>query len=290
MDSSYSRDECVAAIRYYYAFLAAMFMDPSYIIEPPPDGWPNMTAEAMQELGKSRKPGPGPPDPEGLPGGSFIDWRHVVDQIKEGEADAELELLGSQGEKRQFGGKLPKSCIGLVRGGLLMGEDPDVIVLDTADRLVYWMTCPAVIKEIAEPKPTYFVGSVDGEEDVDENVDQTNEDDEDEEDDEDDDLDDFIRWGPCWPFRDFFEMLKSQFRELNFFAKDAYQVVDKWTNTTPIDGPILEGLVAMVQAIYRRHGWPDVSQYRKEECLAEIKKELDEKFPRHDGYYDRCLA
>ncbi|KAL5380467.1 hypothetical protein DPSP01_007788 [Paraphaeosphaeria sporulosa] len=55
MDSSYSRDECVAAIRYYYAFLAAMFMDPSYIIEPPPDGWPNMTAEAMQELGKSRK-------------------------------------------------------------------------------------------------------------------------------------------------------------------------------------------------------------------------------------------
>jgi hypothetical protein len=53
MEPTYSRDECVAAFREYYAFLASMFMDPTFIIEPPADGWAEITPEVMSDLGKT---------------------------------------------------------------------------------------------------------------------------------------------------------------------------------------------------------------------------------------------
>ena len=221
--------------------------------------------------------------PQGLPGGDFIDWRYVVDRMNEGNAHASLELLGSEGEKRQFGGRLPTEFIGLVLGGLLLGEDPevsDVIVLDTLNGVVHWMTCPTKISDIAQLKPRDLACSRDGEEDHNEasdgedceskdedeeeehSSDQTNDEEEEEDDDEDEnegvqeddsDVED-IQWGPGWPVRDFFEMLKNQFRELDFMAKDACEVVNLWINTTAIDGPLPEEFVPTLQSIYRRHG------------------------------------
>lgn len=320
MEPVYSRDECIAAIRDYYTFLTTMFMDSAFIIEPPQDGWPNITTEATQGLGKTDAvidllrhlpyivDKPYSNHPEGLPGGTFIDWKHVIEKLHNGEAHPENELLMSEGTEDQFDGKIPAHCIGLVHGGLLMGnEEPDVILLDTRSGVVYWMDCPAKVRETASPQPSYLVYPLDGEAvgtkeddtetDEDEDEDEENNSEEEAEDEEDDgddgdsgSEDEEIRWGECWPIRHFFEMLKNQFRQLNFMAKDANDVIDIWTKDTGYPGPIPEGFTDTIQAIYREHGWPDVARYQKDNCLADIKKELEEKYPEHHLYYFRCLT
>lgn len=312
-----------------------MFMDPTYVIEAPPDGWPNITSETMQGLGKTDEVidllrhlpyidnKPNSNLPKGLPGGSFINWQCVAEGLSDGTLFPENELLMSEGLEEQFWGKIPARCIGLVYGGLLMGEDPDVILLDTRSGVVHWMNCPAKIKETASPQPSYPFHVADGDnddsdddkyqakyeddneetkdkykeaqdkddnnndgDDADDDADD-NEDEEDEDEDDDDDDDGEIQWGPHWPVRQFFEMLKNQFRQLNFMAKDAYDVFDIWTEKTGYGTPIPEGFTDTLQAIYRSHGWPDVDQYQKDQCLSAIKKELDENYPGHYDYFFR---
>jgi hypothetical protein len=308
MDPVYSRDEFIAAIRDYYDFLTKLFADPSFILEPPQDGWPNITPEACQDLGKTDQvvellrhlpyiaSRPYSNVPEGLPSGTFTDWRNIVEKLTTEDAHADNELLMSEGTEDQFGGKIPSYCIGLVQGGYLMGEDPDVILLDTKSGVVYWMNCPDKVKETASPQPSYLVYPLPGES---QEANQTKEDgsddgksededeDEDEEEEEDEDEDDDINWGPCWPVRHFFEMLKNQFRQLNFIPKDEYDVVDVWTDISSDGEPIPKGFTDLLQSIYRKHDWPEISNYHKEECLAELKQELDQKYPEHHQYYFR---
>lgn len=50
---SYSRDTCVKAIRDYYRFLTQMYLPGTEIIEPPEGGWPTITNETLQDLGKT---------------------------------------------------------------------------------------------------------------------------------------------------------------------------------------------------------------------------------------------
>lgn len=50
---TYSREGCIAAFRSYFDFLTKMYLDESYIIEPPPGGWPSISKESMQALGKT---------------------------------------------------------------------------------------------------------------------------------------------------------------------------------------------------------------------------------------------
>jgi hypothetical protein len=305
MDPVYSRDECIATIRDYYDFLAKMFADPSFIVEPPQDGWPNITSEACQDLGKTdeviellrhlpyivNKPNSNVPD--GLPSGNFIDWRNIVKQLTTGDAHADNELLMSEGTEDQFEGKIPSYCIGLVHGGYLMGEDPDVILLDTKSGVVYWMNCPDKVKETALPQPSYLVYPLPGESDgatqtkEDESDDDKSEDEDEDEDEDEEEEEDDVNWGPCWPIRHFFEMLKNQFRQLNFIPKDEYDVVDVWTDTSGDGEPIPEGFTDLLQSIYRKHGWPEISNYHKDDCLAELKRELDQNYPEHHQYYFR---
>ena len=96
-----------------------------------------------------------------------------------------------------------------------------------------------------------------------------------------------MEWGPCWPVRQFFEMLKNQYRQLNFMALNNYQVFDIWTDKTGLGEAIPEDFIGTMQAIYRKHGWPEISRYQKEECLAEVKRVLDERYPGHHNYYFR---
>jgi hypothetical protein len=35
----------------------------------------------------------------------------------------------------------------------------------------------------------------------------------------------------------------------------------------------------MLQGIYREHGWPDLENYRKEECIEAVMEALAEQFP-----------
>jgi hypothetical protein len=81
--------------------------------------------------------------------------------------------------------------------------------------------------------------------------------------------------GEVWAVADFFEVLKENFCTLRFiplsptkviFARHVYRISDY-------------GYISMVQEIYRAHGWPDLEQYRKDECLAAVKKALDENYP-----------
>jgi hypothetical protein len=322
MDPVYSRDECVAVIRDYYDFLSNMFMPPSFIIEPPQGGWPNITQETCPGLEKTDRVvdllrhlpyiacRPYSNHPQGLPSSSFIDWTNYIEKLATGDAHPDNELLMSEGTEDQFDGKIPSYCIGLVHGGYLLGEDPPVVLLDTKVGVVHWMNCPDKVKESASPQPSYLVYPLESEsqgaseaegyesgddeaegyesgDDEDEGYlsgDVEHEDDHEYEDDEDDDE---IKRGPCWPVRHFFEMLKNQFRQLNFIPKDKHEVVDIWTSMTSQDEPIPEGFKELLQSTYRKHGWPEITNYCKDDCLAELKREMDDKFPGHHRYYFR---
>ncbi|KAH8692463.1 hypothetical protein GQ44DRAFT_635935 [Phaeosphaeriaceae sp. PMI808] len=262
MDPFYSQDECVAAIRDYYDFLTKMFMDPSYIIEPPEGGWPNITRETMQGLKKSEEivsllrslpyvVGKPYSVPDCLPGSSFCDWTSAADRLISGKTHPEGALITSEGEEHRFGGKVPRNCVGIA-GGM---RDRDIIILDAGVGLIHWMKCP-------------------------------DHDDDSEDEDSDDGM--MMEWGPCWPVRYFFEMAKNHFRELNFIPMDSNDVIDIWTNGgMDCDKPVPKEVIELLQGIYRKHGWPNLGKYRKEECLAEIKQQLDEKYPEHHRYRQR---
>jgi hypothetical protein len=51
-DINYSRNACIAAITDYYEFLTKLYLDESFVLKPPPQGWP-MEPDALRELGKS---------------------------------------------------------------------------------------------------------------------------------------------------------------------------------------------------------------------------------------------
>jgi hypothetical protein len=94
-----------------------------------------------------------------------------------------------------------------------------------------------------------------------------------------------LSWGPCWPVRHFFEMLKNHCRRLRFIPKDTENLINTWTDLTEDRDPIPEGIPELLQSIYHKHGWPDLNRYCKRECLDEVKQKLQEKYPEHYKYY-----
>jgi hypothetical protein len=242
MDPVYSRKECVAAMRDYYGFLVQMFMDPAYMIEPPDDGWPEITPEAMAPLNKTDevtqllchlpyiKDRPYSNHPKCLPGVWFIDWPYRLNRLQAGDEHPDNLLVSSEGMEEEFDGRIPPHCVGLVHGGYFMGsEDPDVILLDTKCGVVYYMNCPARVRETAVPRGGYLVHPLEGEtlaateaeneegdgasgeeeEDDDGNDYDVESENEDCDDENEGSEEDEIQWGPCWPVRHFFEMLKN---------------------------------------------------------------------------------
>ncbi|KAI4647772.1 hypothetical protein J4E93_004182 [Alternaria ventricosa] len=319
MEPIYSRDECIAAIRDFYDFLGKMFMDvPSSIIYPPPSGWPNMTPEVADRLGKDPeiinllRHLPFPDDqpctarPHCLPGTRFHAWTKAVDELKEQE-DAEREdlLIETESHEDQFGGIIPKYCIGLTYA---LNISEYVMLLDVRTGLVHWMDCPEEIIKACDPQPSRLVypleGEVKEEQDKSVVVVQEEEDDveasddnsenetpptsddgsddgsddendgsvdfEDDDDDDDDSMD--VEWGPCWPVRHFFAMLKNHYIKLNFIPHSNNRVVQIWTKRYTDHDRIPEGFAEFLQSIYHKHGWPNLEVYQKEACMAELEK------------------
>jgi hypothetical protein len=303
MDPVYSRDEFIAAIRDYYEFLATMFIDRSCIVESPQGGWPSITAESMQGIRKTEeviqllKHMPyivNKPFSHAMPGCMPFDWATAGAHLMSGK-DPEGSLIMSEGFEDQFGGRIPRYYIGLMRGR----RERDIVLLNTKDGSVHWMVCPDKIVETSLPKPSLCSWELPDreEEQITAKVeDEVSEDghnsdgftyaDSDNGDSviESDDPDD-IEWGPYWSVRDFFEMLKNHYRYLNFIPRDAHNVIDIWTDSTVDGDPIPAGIPEMLQGVYRKHGWPDLNKYRKEECLAEVVRELDEKYPDNYQYW-----
>lgn len=268
-DISYSRDETIQSIRRYYDFLITMYLDDSFVTEPPPGGWPGITVDRYRGLGKTDEvvnllrhlPYLRHPDktvPSAVPYGSFIDWDKKGRTIEEdGGSTAriiseDVDLNGNVDES------VPSSVIGLVQG-----EELDFL-LDTNRGIVYWTQgCPEELRDAR---------SVDS--GIDFTISQIE-----------DDVGAFAgeSWqavAPAWSIPDFFELLKSQFRALNFLPITEHDMVDTWAEMSDES----DGLVATLQDIYRQNGWPpsseeDTIRYSKTRCLAEIRQIIASSYP-----------
>ncbi|KAL2192349.1 hypothetical protein P885DRAFT_47948, partial [Corynascus similis CBS 632.67] len=144
------------------------------------------------------------------------------------------ENLRSFTEGVPFTSVAPPHVVGLVDGG---HEATPVIVLDTKLGIIHWeeYTCPWNVGKNWE--------TVDW--DLDDEVSQEEA--------------DWRHSATAWAIHDFFEVLKDEYRSLNWIPISAHTVnsgEEEWNET---------GMVAMLRSIYKEHGWPDLVGYRKSE-------------------------
>lgn len=78
-----------------------------------------------------------------------------------------------------------------------------------------------------------------------------------------------------WTIPEFFEVLKDQFKKLNWIPISPRTVLRSGSL-----GRGGEDIVASrLRDIYRQHAWPDVDVYRKSECLEVVDRALAECYP-----------
>jgi hypothetical protein len=255
---SYSRDACIAAVRGYYPFLTKLYLDDLQIVEPPAGGWPSISSDELQELDKTDEvidlirhlPYIRAPDNRGRQAQAaaycyFANWANdsLIASGDEHSDDSESLRVSSEGSENYEA--VPPHVIGLTSGG----RDNQAFLPDTK-LVVYWYECPGEIKSEPSREPI--------------EDDPYNYAEEDE-----------TEWraeSGVWSVTDFFETLKDQFRELNFIPTSPWSVVDVFAHGLP------NGMVNMLQGIYRQHGWPDLERYRKEDCMAAVRTALEENY------------
>lgn len=86
--------------------------------------------------------------------------------------------------------------------------------------------------------------------------------------------------GPCaWEIIDFFKMLEHHFREFNYVP---FPVGRGWEVIEDIDEEqeLPDGdpglLFPRLREVFREHGWPDLAQYRKGECIEAVGSLVEE--------------
>jgi hypothetical protein len=255
-DITYSRDETVAAVRDYYQFLTKMYLDEAKVVEPPPEGWPDITTRSftldkskevidlLRHLPYIKSTQNDTVDAEGAPECTFADWQDLFHR----GADRKTIRIGTEGSA--VSDNIPKHVVGLTCGG---SYNPRFL-LDVKLGTIQWYGCPGGISDNPSREPV-----------------------------EDDPYDFFpeeeeAEWraeGEYWSIPDFFAELKDHFRRLNFVPLSSRKVVHVW-KTSP---PDYEAMLAGVQEIYRRHGWPDLERYDKTECLQAVTTLIEEQYP-----------
>ncbi|KAI4630674.1 hypothetical protein J4E80_001612 [Alternaria sp. BMP 0032] len=260
-DISYSREACIAAVRDYYHFLTRMYMEESVVVEPPKGGWPSVTPDSMRDLHKTDevtallkhlpyirgRSGSSFENPQGAPWCVFSDWQGDLEHVSQGTSTAETLKLCSEGAC--ITDEVPAHVIGLTTGG----RDNANFLLDTELGAVYWIECPNEItnnpsRESIQEDPYDYAPENEA------------------------------QWraeSGCWAVADFFDELKDQFRQLSFIPIGPKSVIDIYATLAYKN----EGVVAMLQKIYREHGWPDLARYRKTECLAAVEVALQQHYP-----------
>lgn len=83
------------------------------------------------------------------------------------------------------------------------------------------------------------------------------------------------RSAPAWSVNGFFEMLKDQYRSLEFVPIDSRTVYDRHTRFRPES----QELLSAVSEVFKRYGWPDLDGYQKADCLRAIRVTLEERYP-----------
>ncbi|KAI0005595.1 hypothetical protein F4779DRAFT_598215 [Xylariaceae sp. FL0662B] len=258
---TYSRDACVAAVRDYYEFLTKVYLKDSQVIQPPEGGWPsivNANPSILENLGKTdevisllahlpylRSYRDGTRQAHAAAECYFADWQDLFSDLA-GRSTSDQIRSYTEGHLREV---VPPHVVGLAGGA----RDNPLILLDTELGIIHWHECPFSVRlnpsrEAILDHPLDYAP----ENEVDWRCDS-----------------------PAWAIADFFELFKDQFRELNWIPLSPHAVLD-----IEIPGQQgEEGLVPMLADIYRRHGWPDLARYRKDECVAAVRKALKERYP-----------
>lgn len=260
-DFENSQEETIVAVRDYCTFLTTMYLPESCIMEPPPGGWPDITAETMKGLDKSDQVAQllrhlpymraiNGWTPHGAPWTTFANWQASIRSKVARLGDMEDLRVCSEGDPKYE--NINSNVIGLTMGG----RDNPIFLLDTELGITLWPECP---REVSDQAAENLV--------EDDPFDYTAENE--------------AEWhSGCvsWTIPDFFEVLKDQFRKLHFILMNSTKVKDIYA--TP--DPDKDGMMVMVQVIYREHGWPDLEAYRKEECLQAVHAALKERYPDKD--------
>ena len=255
-DIHYSRSDTIATIRSYYHFLTQMYLDESYIIEPPSGGWPSITPHSAT-LSKSKEviallrhlpyihtTHNDTVDAEAAPECKFADWQDIFERA------TSRRMVENSTEHRISDDGVPRHVVGLTFGGSFNPR----FLLDVKLGTVLWSECPGEIDneplcETVDDDP-YDYCATEGE----------------------------AEWraeGRDWPINEFFEELKGRFRRLEFVPVSGRRVVHVWMR----GDAEFEGMVARVREVYREFGWPDLERYDKRACLEAIGRVLKEEFP-----------
>ncbi|KAF2677592.1 hypothetical protein K458DRAFT_423848 [Lentithecium fluviatile CBS 122367] len=269
-DIKYSRTATIAAVREYYAFLTKMYLDEDEVVHPPWRGWSSITTDALEDLGKTkevvsllrhlpyiraRNDGD---NAHGAPNCTFADWDSESRSLSLDQIDAEDVRIAAEGV--YYPADIPAHVVSLTSGE----HNNPIFLLDTNLGIVYWLECGAEIKhnsarECVQDDPWEYAPGNEA------------------------------KWrakGAAWAIPAFFEVLEDQFRELNFVPINSRVVLDVYSSY----GPRSEGMLAMLQDIYREHGWPDLSKYDKKECLAAVQMALRQRYPEWAGNRDNLAS
>ncbi|KAF2430627.1 hypothetical protein EJ08DRAFT_714256 [Tothia fuscella] len=259
-----SREVCVAAIRDFYEFLIIMYLDKSAIIEPPKEGWPSIIAGGLHGLGTTEEvttllrylPYISRPDHaswrvHGSPSCYWADWQSYAQGVSNGGLTPNTLRICSEGY--EYYNDIPSHVVGLTYGG----RDNPIFLLDTKLGIVHWLECPGEIKyEATREQVSGIIDHSTPESELERREKSS-----------------------AWAVTDFFELLTDQFRDLKFLPLSTERVVD--IPTLLACNPA--GVHEMVQKIYREHGWPDLSQYCKQDCLEAIQAAFKEHYPDEVG-------
>jgi hypothetical protein len=257
-DISYSRKATVAAIRDYYRFLVSMYLNLTDVQEPPSGGWPSIPLNGWKNFDKTDevigllRELPYLRDrsaPFGLHGAAFTvfaDWQWTPENI-------DGQVLKEWSEPDPDKATIPAHIVGLT-----VPNDRKLspaFLLDTELGVIYWYECHGEIKslEFSEIEGDSYDWGDDG-------------------------LipEDQLDWranSGVWAIEMFFEMLKDHFQKLNFVPTSPHEVGDMWAGREDYGRETLR----KVQMIYRKHGWPDVARFNKQECAAEVETLVNER-------------
>ncbi|KAK4119811.1 hypothetical protein N657DRAFT_246400 [Parathielavia appendiculata] len=256
----YSHEETVSAISGYFDFLAAMYLDEDAIQRPPEGGWPEITPDRLRGLGKTDKVVEllrhipylrggewcDQSEAEAAPSGiHFYNWIEAIRQVDHPDSNQEIGDPKIFTEPPEDWGLVPAHVVGLIT------TKQDLWLLDTELGVIYWVSGPGWICLQPTREPVLDDAYDIGESETD------------------------WRLDPSWAIVDFFELLKDAFRQLNSIPLTPTVVLDP--KSVKLSG-IREEALALVQTIYREHGWPDMARYRKNECLMVIRETLKERY------------
>ncbi|CAK7211647.1 hypothetical protein SBRCBS47491_001195 [Sporothrix bragantina] len=273
-DIAYSQDECVQAVRDYYHFLTQMYLDEDDFVHPPDDenGWPSINEENLADVNKDETvlnllrhlpyvredpTGGGEDDIQVAAFTNITNWPASADLIAAGRYDG--EALRSATEGATLCDILPSHVVGLTGGP----PENNIFLIDTELGIALWPECPGEVVKASRRSPL-----------LPRDVRPVSDDPYDYEDDEEQ-----AEWrgdSTAWSIPHFFAMLEDHFRTLEFVPITKTKI---WVTHPYFHAEHRDEIVSAVRDIYRKHHWPELEQYDKAACQAEIHTFLQQNYP-----------